>query len=63
MPNLTPIEYRQMYEIYPAKACIFETAEACHGCIKGRIRSLGRTIGVGRGDSPRFAGRAPRGKL
>lgn len=54
MPNLTPLEYRQMYEIYPAKACIFETAEACHGCMRRRILSIGRTIGTGRGDSPRF---------
>lgn len=53
MPNLTPIQYRSMYEIYPAKACIFETAEMCHGCIKGRIHSLGRVVGAGRGDSPR----------
>lgn len=54
MPNMTPPQYRVCYEIYPAKACIYETAEACHGCIKNRIRSLGRTIGSGRGDSPNF---------
>ena len=29
MPNLTPTKYRALYEIYPAKACIRETAEAC----------------------------------
>ncbi len=52
MPNLTPPAYRCLYEIYPAKACIFETAEQCHGCLKRRIESLGRTVGVGRGDSP-----------
>lgn len=54
MPNVTPPEYRASYEIYPAKACIFETAEACHGCMKNRILSLGRTIGAGRGDSPNY---------
>ncbi|HPC22257.1 MAG TPA: [FeFe] hydrogenase H-cluster radical SAM maturase HydE, partial [Phycisphaerae bacterium] len=32
MPNLTPPAYRCKYEIYPAKACLFETAEQCHGC-------------------------------
>lgn len=52
MPNLTPPAYRCLYEIYPAKACIFETAEQCHGCLKRRIEALGRTVGVGRGDSP-----------
>ncbi len=54
MPNMTPPQYRVCYEIYPAKACIYETAEACQGCIKNRIRSLGRTIGNGRGDSPNY---------
>ena len=52
MPNLTPAEYRCLYEVYPAKACLFETAEACQSCIAGRITALGRTVGVGRGDSP-----------
>jgi len=27
MPNLTPVQYRDKYEIYPAKACIRETAD------------------------------------
>jgi biotin synthase len=50
MPNLTPTEYRAKYEIYPAKACIFETAEQCRGCLAMRIASIGRHIGEGRGD-------------
>jgi biotin synthase len=49
MPNLTPAKYRAMYEIYPAKACISETAEQCRGCLEGRIRSLGRTVDRGPG--------------
>jgi len=52
MPNLTPQEYRAMYEIYPAKACIDETADQCRGCMTGRINSIGRSVGSGRGDSP-----------
>ncbi len=52
MPNLTPVQYRAMYEIYPAKACIQESAADCHGCLKGRIAGIGRSIGIGRGDSP-----------
>jgi biotin synthase len=59
MPNLTPPEYRSKYEIYPAKACLYETAEACHGCIRNRIHALGRTIGTGRGDSPNWRARLP----
>lgn len=51
MPNLTPPQYRASYEIYPEKACIFETAADCDVCIKRRIISMGRVIGTGRGDS------------
>ena len=54
MPNLTPPKYRVLYEIYPNKACIRETAEACGTCLTGRIRSLGRDIGAGRGDSANY---------
>jgi len=54
MPNLTPPKYRALYEIYPSKACIYETAADCQACIKGRIRSIGRTVGTGRGDSKRY---------
>jgi biotin synthase len=52
MPNLTPAKYRALYEIYPDKACIAETGEACHHCLTGRIEALGRQPGKGRGDSP-----------
>jgi len=57
MPNLTPPAYRCKYEIYPAKACLFETAEQCHGCIMRRITRLGRTIGTGHGGSPNWLAR------
>ncbi len=49
MPNLTPPAYRVMYEIYPDKACINETADMCRGCLQGRIESIGRHIGTGPG--------------
>jgi biotin synthase len=52
MPNVTPIKYRKEYQIYPGKACLMEDASSCHFCMRGRIESLGRTIGTGRGDSP-----------
>ena len=34
MPNLTPLKYRRLYEIYPAKACINETGDQCNGCLR-----------------------------
>lgn len=58
MPNLTPPQYRIKYEIYPAKACIRETADQCHQCLKRRIQSIGRAIGAGRGDSRNHKKRA-----
>jgi biotin synthase len=49
MPNLTPVKYRRLYEIYPAKACITETGEACNGCLHARIAAIGRQLGQGPG--------------
>jgi biotin synthase len=49
MPNVTPVAYRRLYEIYPSKACIFETASACYSCLHQRIASIGRTVGSGPG--------------
>jgi biotin synthase len=53
MPNLTPPQYRALYEIYPDKACVNETAEQCHSCLAARIHSVGRCIGAGFGDAPK----------
>ena len=51
MPNLTPLKYRALYQIYPGKACIAETAEACLACLRERILSIGRKVGTGPGGS------------
>lgn len=53
MPNLTPPAYRALYEIYPDKACVNETAEQCHSCLAARIHAVGRCIGTGFGDAPK----------
>lgn len=53
MPNLTPVKYRAMYEIYPAKACIDETSDQCRVCLTGRIRNIGRDVGKGQGGRTR----------
>ena len=49
MPNLTPPAYRALYEIYPGKACVSETAEECGSCLPNRIRMIGRVPGTGTG--------------
>jgi biotin synthase len=53
MPNVTPAQYRVLYEIYPGKACVHETAQICHGCMNRRIRSIGRRPGSGPGGRTR----------
>ncbi|MBS3820166.1 MAG: [FeFe] hydrogenase H-cluster radical SAM maturase HydE [Planctomycetes bacterium] len=57
MPNCTPTRYRALYDIYPAKACVDETAEQCLHCLRARIASIGRSVGEGRGDSPAYINR------
>jgi biotin synthase len=55
MPNLTPLRYRKLYEIYPGKACINETADACNTCLRTRIESIGRIVGAGPGGRMRMS--------
>jgi biotin synthase len=55
MPNVTPPEYRVLYEIYPGKACVHETAEACQHCLERRIQAIGRVVGTGPGGRRRSA--------
>lgn len=54
MPNLTPVKYRRLYEIYPEKACIDESSADCHRCLRGQIHSLGRSVGLGPGGRGAF---------
>ena len=49
MPNVTEGEYRRLYELYPGKICVNDTPAHCRSCIGLKIRSIGRTIGPGRG--------------
>ena len=54
MPNLTPVQYRALYQIYPAKACIEESATDCNQCLRSQIRSLNRFAGRGAGGRGEF---------
>lgn len=52
MPNVTPLKYRQYYEIYPDKICIKDlncTLKEKRLEIMSLIKSLGRTTGRGYG--------------
>jgi biotin synthase len=55
MPNLTPREYRALYEIYPGKACVQEAPEDCARCLSRRVEAMGRRIGSGPGSRRRAA--------
>jgi biotin synthase len=58
MPNLTPKKYRELYEIYPSKASCDENADESNERIKKQIRTMGRVIGTGRGDSQNLKNKA-----
>jgi biotin synthase len=53
MPNLTPPEYRILYEIYPGKAAVHESAETLKDNVIGLINRLGREVGKGPGSRGR----------
>lgn len=53
MPNVMPVNYRRLYEIYPSKICTGERPEACRHCIEGIINSIGRKVSTGYGESPK----------
>lgn len=49
MPNLTPLKYRSLYEIYPGKAKAPDTAEVFHASLLNVLESMGRRPGKGPG--------------
>ncbi|MBN1566331.1 MAG: [FeFe] hydrogenase H-cluster radical SAM maturase HydE [Acidobacteria bacterium] len=57
MVNLTPIQYRSLYEIYPAKEGIRESAEEQLDRVSVLLAELGRTAGEGPGASPNYESR------
>ena len=59
MPNLTPMPYRRLYQIYPAKACLEETADAADRRLRERLAALGRQAGCGPGSRKRVPAAAP----
>ena len=49
MPNLTPLQYRKLYEIYPSKAASTETAEESRDAAFRQIEHLVSSPASGRG--------------
>jgi len=55
MPNITPEQYRDDYQLYENKPCTGERAEDCHSCLETRIARTGNEIAYGEwGDSVHF---------
>ncbi len=55
MPNLTPVKYREGYQLYEDKPCMDEEASECMNCLEARIQMAGGVIGYGeKGDSLHF---------
>ena len=55
MPNLTPVKYRENYQLYEDKPCMDEEASECKNCLEARIKISGGTIGYNEwGDSKHF---------
>jgi biotin synthase len=50
MPNISPTENRELYEIYQNKICTGDTSVQCRGCIETRIKAFDHEIDLGVGD-------------
>ena len=53
MPNITPKKYREHYQLYPNKVCIYESPYDCADCVGKVIQSVGRKVGEDYGDTIR----------
>jgi len=54
MPNVTPRQYREHYQLYPNKICLREEPEQCAPCVTALILGEGRFVATGPGHSPRW---------
>lgn len=52
MPNISPTENRELYEIYQNKICTGDTSVQCRGCIELRIKSFEHSVDLSVGDYP-----------
>ncbi len=50
MPNITPIEAKKNYLLYPGKICLDESGIQCIGCLSLRVKPLDRELSFAKGD-------------
>lgn len=46
MPQMSPTDVRQDYQLYPGKPCLDENAQECQSCLNMRIEFAGRKVGL-----------------
>ena len=51
MPNISPVEHRADYSLYPGKICVNDQPEQCAGCIDAMLKGLDRERAGGFGHS------------
>jgi biotin synthase len=54
MPNLTPMEHKQNYLLYPNKVCLLEKGVEDIASLAGQLCPLGRQLSFARGDALRL---------
>ncbi|WP_319558901.1 [FeFe] hydrogenase H-cluster radical SAM maturase HydE [Marispirochaeta sp.] len=50
MPNISPVEVKPHYLLYPGKICLDEDGLHCIGCLGGRVAAVGRKLSFDRAD-------------
>ena len=50
MPNLSPTDVRELYELYDNKICTGDEAAQCRGCLEARVESVGCRVVTDRGE-------------
>ena len=53
MPNLSPVKFRKLYDLYENKICTGEEAAQCRGCLEQRVKSAGYEIVTDIGNAKR----------
>ena len=53
MPNITPVDFKKDYELYPGKICLDESGIQCISCLSMRVKPLERELSFRRGDAVR----------
>lgn len=55
MPNVTEVEYKKLYALYPGKIAVNDAPADCRDAVIAKITAIGRTISETKGFRPRLA--------